>query len=172
MTLVGTLAVPVILLGVALHGLARRVDIYAHLAAGAGDGLRVLVKIVPSLVVLLTAIGMLRASGFLDWLTAALDPVFGMLGIPSECAPLALLRPFTGSGALALGTDIMKTYGVDSVAGRTAAVMLGSTETTFYVMTVYLGGAGVSKVRYALPAALMADLTGMVCAGLFVRFFG
>jgi len=172
MTLAGSLTVPVILLAVALHGLARRADVYGNLIAGAGEGLRVLLSIIPALVALLTAIGMLRASGCLDWLTGVLRPAFAWLGIPAECAPMVLLRPFSGSGALALGADIMKTHGADSVAGRTAAVMLGSTETTFYTMTVYLGGAGVSKARYALPVALLSDLAGMTSAALFVRLFG
>ncbi len=172
MTLVGSLTVPAILLAVALHGLAKRIDVYGSLVSGAAEGLRVLLNIVPALIMLLAAIGMLRSSGFLDWLTGVLAPLFSRLGIPAECAPLVLLRPFSGSGALALGADIMRSSGVDSIAGRTAAVMLGSTETTFYTLTVYLGGAGVSRARYALPVALLADLVGMTAAAFFVRCFG
>ncbi|MCL2545997.1 MAG: spore maturation protein [Oscillospiraceae bacterium] len=171
MTLIGSMTVPLILLLVAAHGLSRRVDVYGNLVSGAGDGLKILLNIIPALIALLTAIGMMRASGLLDWLTVAVTPVFSFLGIPPETAPLVLLRPFSGSGALALGADIMQTHGVDSLAGRTAAVMLGSTETTFYTMTVYLGGAGVSKAKFALPVALLSDLVGMTAAAFFVRFF-
>jgi len=171
MDILGAMLVPLILLLVALIAMMRRVDVYGELVKGAGDGLRTLKNIAPALVALLTAVGMLRASGFLDWLTAVISPAFNFMGIPPEVAPLVLLRPFSGSGALALGADIMSTYGVDSVPGRTAAVMLGSTETTFYVMTVYLGGAGVTKAKYALPVALVSDMVGMTAAAFFVRLF-
>ena len=169
MNFIGSITVPLILFFVAAHGLTRRVDIYGSIVSGAGDGLKILFNIIPALVALLTAIGMMRASGLLDWLTVAVTPAFSFLGIPPETAPLVLLRPFSGSGALAIGADIMQAHGVDSLAGRTAAVMLGSTETTFYTITVYLGGASVSKAKYALPVALMSDLVGMTAAAFFVR---
>jgi spore maturation protein B len=171
MAVLGTLAVPLILLAVAVHAMTRKVDVYGQLVKGAGEGLHVILRILPALVMLLTAIGMLRASGFLDWLTGYMEPLFYLLGIPAECAPLVLLRPFSGSGALAIGADIMREYGVDSVPGVTAAVMLGSTETTFYVMSVYLSGAGVSRAKYVLPVSLFADLVGMVTASLTVRLY-
>ena len=98
-------------------------------------------------------------------------PVFRLRGIPPEVAPLVLIRPLSGSAALAVGTDLMREYGVDSLIGRTAAVMLGSTETTFYTISVYFGASGVKKTRYALPAALIADLTGFCMAALSVRVF-
>ena len=158
------LLVPALLTAAALYGALRDVDVYAALCAGARDGLRVLRDILPPLVVLLTAVAMLRASGALDALARALSPVLGVLGIPPECAPLMFLRPFSGSGALALGGELMRQYGPDSAVGRTAAVMLGSTETTFYVIGVYFGAAGVRKTRYAIPAAIVADLTGFFMA--------
>jgi len=125
----------------------------------------------PQLVLMLTAVTMLRESGFFALLTPVFAPVFRLLGIPPEVAPLVLIRPLSGSAALAVGTDLMREYGVDSLIGRTAAVMLGSTETTFYTISVYFGAAGVKKTRYALPAALIADLTGFCMAALSVRVF-
>ena len=163
---------PGILALVGAAALVRRVELFAALTDGAKEGLRTAAGIVPALVVLFTAIYMFRASGALDLLTGLLRPAAEAVGIPAECIPLALIRPFSGSGALALGADIIRAAGADSLVGRTAAVMLGSTETTFYVIAVYFGGAGVTKSRHALPAALVADVTGFCMAALFCRIFG
>lgn len=133
--------VPMILAGVSLFALRKRENIYESLLLGAQDGLKLLISIVPSLILLLTAVHMLRASGAIDALTGVLSPVFSLLGIPPETAPLVLIRPISGSAALAVGADLMANYGVDSVIGRTAAIMLGSTETTFYTVSVYFGAA-------------------------------
>ena len=158
-------------LSVAAWGLRQRVDVYAALTDGAAEGLRVLLRIFPNLVALLTAVYMFRASGALDWLTALLAPVLTAIGIPPETTPLLVIRPLSGSGALAAGSELMETYGVDSAIGRTAAVMLGCTETTFYTIAVYFGAAGVRKLRYTIPAALTADLAGFLAAAWCVRFF-
>ena len=147
----------------------RRENVYEALTDGAAQGLRLLATIVPSLIVLLTAISMLRASGALDKLAQWLAPLCRVVGLPPETLPLVLVRPFSGSAALAVGADLMRQYGVDSRIGRTAAVMLGSTETTFYTISVYFGAAGVKRSRYSIPAALIADLTGFLAAGLFTR---
>lgn len=165
------LFLPALLGGIGLYAALRGADVYGALCAGAKAGLGTLRDILPPLVVLLTAIAMLRASGALDALSALLSPVFGLLGIPAECAPLMFLRPFSGSGAMALGGELIKTWGPDSPVGRTAAVMLGSTETTFYVVGVYFGACGVKRTRYAIPAALAADLVGFVMAAATVRWF-
>lgn len=165
--------VPLILAGVALYGCFRRVDVYAALVRGAGDGLEVLARILPSLVGLLTAVYMLRASGAMDLLGELAAPLLEKLGIPPETAALLFIRPVSGSGALAVGSELMAAHGPDSYIGRVAAVMLGSTETTFYTIAVYFGAAGVKKTRYAIPAALTADLAGFMAAALAVRvFFG
>lgn len=161
--------IPLVLLTVALAGLRKRADVYALLTAGAADGLRLLARIAPSLIVLMTAVAMLRASGALDLLTKLCAPVFRFFGVPPETAPLMLIRPFSGSAALAVGTEIMARYGADSPVGRTAAVMLGSTETTFYTISVYFGAAKVRGTRYAVPAAILADLTGFFTAALTAR---
>ena len=118
-----------------------------------------------------SAVEMLRASGARDAVCKALSPRLAALGIPPECAPLMLLRPFSGSGALAVGGELMRRFGPDSTVGRTAAVMLGSTETTFYTVSVYFAAAGVRRTKHAIPAALAADLVGFLCAGIFVRLF-
>ena len=165
------LLLPGLLLAAGAAGLRRKRDVYGDLLAGAQDGLRLLATLAPSLVLMLTAVTMLRESGFFDWLTPLAAPVFRVLGIPPELAPLVLIRPLSGSAALAVGTELMQRYGVDSLIGRTAAVMLGSSETTFYTISVYFGAAGVRGTRYAVPAALIADLTGFCMAALSVRLF-
>ena len=165
------LLIPALLGAVGLCAALRGVDVYAALCAGAKDGLKLVGDILPPLAVLLTAIAMLRASGALDALARLLAPALRALGIPPECAPLLFLRPFSGSGALAVGSELMAEYGPDSVIGRTAAVMLGSTETTFYVVGVYFGAAGIRKTRHAIPAALAADLVGFIAAAAAVRWF-
>lgn len=166
-----SLVIPVLLAGVAAWGLGRRVDVYAALTHGAEEGLGVLLRIVPALVGLLTAVSMFRASGAMDILSSLLAPALEALGIPAQTAPLLLIRPVSGSGALAVGTDLMTTYGPDSYIGRVAAVMLGSTETTFYTVAVYFGSAGIHRTRHAVPAALLADLTGFAASALAVRLF-
>ena len=162
--------VPLLLLGTSLFALRRQEDAYDLLLSGAADGLKMLLSIIPALVILLTAVTMLRASGALDLLTTFLLPAFSFCGIPPETAMLILIRPISGSAALAVGADLMATHGVDSSVGRTAAVMLGSTETTFYAISVYFGAAGIRKTRYTVPAALLADLVGFLMASWSVRF--
>ena len=163
--------IPILMLLAASLALARKADVYSLLCSGAQDGLRTVAQITPALIVLLTAVQMLRASGALDALCRMLAPVFSRLGLPAELAPLLLLRPISGSAALAVGAELIRTYGPDSTIGRTAAVILGSTETTFYTISVYFGAAGVRRTRYAVPAALIADLTGFLIGALSVRQF-
>lgn len=166
-----SLVIPLLLAGVAVYGMGRRVDVYGALTHGAEEGLTVLLKVLPALVGLLTAVSMFRASGALEWLTGLCAPVLELLGIPPETTPLMLVRPVSGSGALAVGTDLITTYGPDSYIGRVAAVMLGSTETTFYTIAVYFGSAGIVRTRHTVPAALAADLTGFWASALAVRLF-
>lgn len=154
----------------ACAALRKKEDVYSLLLEGAGNGLKILLAIAPALIILLSAVHMLRASGALSAFSALLAPVFSGLGIPPETAPLVLIRPLSGSAALAVGADLMATYGVDSRIGRTAAIMLGSTETTFYTISVYFSAAKIKKTRYAIPAALAADFTGFFVASLTARF--
>ena len=153
----------------ALWGCRRRVDVYDALTTGGREGLRVAASILPALCALLTAVYMLRASGALTLLTRLLTPVLERLGIPPETAALLLVRPVSGSGALAVGSQIMEQYGPDSAVGRTAAVMLGCSETTFYTVAVYFGAAGIRRTRYTIPAALTADLAAFIAAAWAVR---
>ena len=161
--------IPVILLLSSALALRKRENSYELMLQGATEGLRLLLTLIPALVLLLTAVSMLRASGAIEIISRFLAPVFSVFGIPAECAMLVLIRPISGSAALAVGAELMGQYGVDSLIGRTAAVMLGSTETTFYALSVYFGAAGIQKTRFALPAALLADLTGFVMASLTAR---
>ena len=149
----------------------KGVNLQDSFTAGALEGLRTLLRIFPALLFLLPAICMLRASGLLEQLTELFSPVFTLLGIPKELAPVLVLRPLSGSGALAAGTDVMAAYGADSAIGRTAAVLLGASETTFYVLAVYFGAIGRTPDRRILPCALLADLTSFVVAGLTVRLY-
>ena len=163
--------VPLLLAFTALFGLGKRVNVYDALTRGAEDGLTILLRILPALVGLMTAVYMLRASGAMEVLGKILSPLLVRLGIPPETAALLFIRPVSGSGALAIGSELMAAHGPDSYVGRVAAVMLGSTETTFYTIAVYFGSAGVRKTRYAVPAALIADLTGFMAAAFAVRLF-
>lgn len=162
--------VPLLLLAASVLALRKREDTYGLLLEGATDGLKLLITLIPTLILLLTSITMLRASGAIDWISRLLSPLFSLLDIPSETAILVLIRPFSGSAALAVGTELMTQYGVDSLIGRTAAIMLGSTETTFYAISVYFGAAGIRRTRYTIPAALIADLTGFLMASLTAKF--
>lgn len=166
---IASLLIPLLLTAAALWALRKRIDVYDALTAGAAEGLLVLARIAPSLIALLTAVYMLRASGALTLLTRLLTPVLERLGIPPETAALLLVRPVSGSGALAVGSQIMEQYGPDSAVGRTAAVMLGCSETTFYTVAVYFGAAGIRRTRYTIPAALTADLAAFVAAAWAVR---
>ena len=161
--------VPLLLFGTAAIGLGRRRDPYSLMLTGAGQGLRLLLSIVPSLILLLTAVTMLRASGAVELVAAVLTPFFSLLGIPPETALLVLIRPISGSAALAVGAELMTRYGVDSQIGRTAAEMLGATETTFYTVSINFGSLGIRRTRYTLPAALLADLTGFLTAAITTR---
>ncbi len=162
--------VPLILLSASLLTLRKKENAYDLLLQGGAEGLRLLLTITPALVILLTAIHMLRASGAMELLCTALTPAFRLVGIPPETAMLVLIRPISGSAALAVGAQLMTQYGVDSLVGRTAAIMLGSTETTFYTISVYFGAVGIKRTRYAIPAALIADLTGFIMASLTARW--
>lgn len=167
--LIWDLVVPGLLLAVSCAALAGKRDVYSLLVTGSAQGLSVVVQIVPALVILLSSVHMLRASGAMDLLTALCTPMCRFLGIPPETVPLVLIRPISGSAALAVGSELMAAYGPDSDIGRIAAVMLGSTETTFYTISVYFGAAGIKRTRHTIPAALIADLAGFLAASWVTR---
>jgi spore maturation protein B len=165
-------AIPLLLVVIPLIGMIRKVKVYDVFVDGAKEGFEVAVRIIPFLVGILVAIGMFRGSGAMDMLTSALRPLLNAVGFPAELFPLAVLRTLTGSGSLAFATDLIKTNGPDSLLGRMAATMYGSSETTFYVLAVYFGAIGVKRTRHAVPAALIGDVvaaiaTVAVCAWMF-----
>ena len=161
--------IPILLLTTAVLALRKQEDVYDVLLQGGTEGLRILMSIIPTLVMLMTAVTMLRQSGALEIMSRWLSPLLSGIGIPPETALLMLIRPVSGSAALSVGSQLMAEYGVDSPVGLTAAVMLGSTETTFYTISVYFGAAGIKKTRYTIPAALIADFTGFLVASWTVR---
>ena len=166
---ISALLVPGLLTVTALVGMGRKINVYDTLTEGAREGLSVSIRILPALVGLLTAVYMFQASGAMEFLGDLLGPALKLVGIPPETAALLFIRPVSGGGALALGSDLIARYGPDSYIGRVTAVMLGSTETTFYTIAVYFGSAGIKKTRYAVPAALAADLAGFIAAACAVR---
>jgi spore maturation protein B len=157
-------AIPVMLVGIPFIGLLRKVKVYDVFVEGATEGFQVAVRIIPFLVGILVAIGMFRGSGAMDLLIAGLRPIMNATKFPAELLPLAILRSLTGSGSLAMATDLIKTHGPDSVIARTAATMYGSSETTFYVLAVYCGAVGVRRTRHAVPAALIGDVVAAIAA--------
>ena len=165
------LLVPCLFLGICCYAMAGKRDVYSLMVTGAEQGLHTIVSILPSLVILLSCIAMLRASGAIDQLTSFLTPVCHVLGIPPETVPLVVIRPISGSAGLAVGSEIIAAYGPDSEIGRTAAIMLGSTETTFYTISVYFGAAKIKKMRHTVIAALIADLTGFLAATVTAKLF-
>lgn len=160
--------VPCVIAGILLYGLWKGVDLYDALTCGMKAGLRVCAGIFPAVLTMLVAITMVRASGAIDLLSAFLGPVLEAVGMPAECLPLALLRPFSGSGALSVGSAVMAQCGPDSRAGRAAAVMLGSSDTSFYTIAVYSAYLGLKNTRYTLKAALTADAVAFLMSGLAV----
>lgn len=165
------LLVPALLLVVSLYALFKKQDVYGALILGAREGLSTVFSIAPALIVLLASVNMLRESGFFTMISSRLTPVFRLFGMPPELAPLMLVRPVSGSAALAVGAELISAHGVDSLIGKTAAVMLGSTETTFYTISVYFGAAGIRDTRHTIFAALLADFTGFFMACLTTRLF-
>lgn len=161
--------IPFFIALIMIIGLAKKVDVFSEFTEGAKDNLKASVSVLPSLIALMTAIGMFKASGAMELISTAISPLTSFLGFPEECIPLAIIRPISGSGALAVFENILTDVSPDSFAGRVASVIIGSTETTFYTIAVYYGITKVKKTRQALPASLAADFTGFVLSALTVR---
>ena len=161
--------VPALMLVIVLYGALKKVDVFGAFSDGIKEGLKVCKGIFPAILVMLTAVSMLRASGVIDIITNLAAPICNWLGIPEECLPLALLRPFTGGGALSIGSEIIRNNGPDSLTGRIAAVMLGASETSFYTIAVYSAYLGIKNTRYTLGAALSADAAAFIMSGIAVR---
>ncbi len=163
--------IPLLLSGVMIYGLIKRVNVFDTFIEGAKEGFQTSVKILPALVALMIAVTMFKASGALDILTYSISPVTDFLRIPEEVLPLALLRPVSGSGALAMLETILAQHGPDSLVGRVASVLQGSTETTFYTIAVYYGAVSIKNTRHTVLASLAADFTTLVMSCIAVRLF-
>lgn len=168
---IGGFIIPFTVAAIIIFGFCRKVPIFDAFLSGAKSGILSTYSIAPSLMGLVVAVSMLSASGAFDMLTNFIAPAADFLGFPKEVLPLALMRPVSGSGSFAVLNSILTDCGADSFAGRVAAVMMGSTETTFYAITVYYGSVGIKKIRHTIPAALCADFAGMVMAVVTVAFF-
>lgn len=168
---IGDYAIPVIFGVVCFYGLIKKTDIFSEFIKGAEEGLNTVKDIFPSLMALVVSVGMFRSCGGVELISDFLAPVSDFFGFPGECTPLAILRPFSGSGAVAIFESILGSEGADSFAGRVASVMLGSSETTFYTLAVYFAATKVKKTRYALAAALVGDFCGWFLSGWAVRLF-
>lgn len=163
--------IPFIIFGIVIYGLFKGIDVFSVFVKGAKEGLRVVMNIFPVLVCLLMVIQMFTASGAMELLCSALSPVAHLIGVPQEVLPLALIRPVSGSGSLTVCQQLLHLYQPDSFIGRTASVLQGSSETTFYTIAVYFGAVGIYKTRYTIPAALVGDFVGLICSAFFVRLF-
>ncbi|MCL2089025.1 MAG: spore maturation protein [Oscillospiraceae bacterium] len=161
--------IPCAICAIVVYGMCKKVDVFNVFIEGAKDGISTSINIMPALIVLLTAVGMFKASGALDIIVNALKPLSDMTGIPKEVFPLALLRPISGSGSLAIYENILTEHGADSFIGRVASVIQGSTETTFYVIAVYFGSLKITKTRFTIPCALASDAAGFILSALAVR---
>jgi len=168
--LISVWAIPALLLIIPLSAAWKKVPVYEEFVEGAKEGFDVAVRIIPFLVAMLVAIGMFRAAGGIDALSTLVAPVLAWVGIPPEILPLALVRPLSGTASMGLFTEIVATHGPDSLLARMAGTILGSTETTFYVLAVYFGSIGVRRTRHALPAGLLADLAGVLASVFVVRW--
>lgn len=168
MTALSVWLIPSLIGIILLYGTYKRIPSYEAFVEGGKEGFSLAVSIMPFLVGMLTAIAVFRASGAMDALIHFIEPLLAAVGMPPEVVPLAILRPISGTGALGLMSDLIKTHGPDSFIGRLASVMQGSTDTTFYVVTVYFGAVGIQKIGDALKVGLLADAVGVICAVLIV----
>ena len=169
MSVISVAAIPGLMLFIVVFGAIKKVKIYEAFVEGAKEGFQVGVRIIPYLVAMLVAIGVFRAGGALEILASVLSPVTNLIGMPSEAISMALIRPLSGSGALGVMSEMFKSHGPDSLLGRMVAVMMGSGETTFYVLAVYFGSVGVSRTRQAVPAGIIADIVAVLMSVWLTR---
>lgn len=162
---------PAFVVIIILYGALKGVDIFGEFLKGAKDGFKTILNITPSLMALLLGVNMLKESGGLDTICSLLSPISHFSGIPSEILPLTILSPVSGSGALGMFESILKDFGPDSFIGRCASVIMGSTETTFYAVTLYYGSVNIKNTRHTLPCALCADLTSYILSPRIVKLF-
>lgn len=156
--------------GIPLYGAIKRINVFDAFTTGAKQGFETVISIVPYLIAMLVAIGMLRASGFFELLNQLLGPALAAIGMPTELLPLALVRPFSGSASTGIMAEVIHENGGDALISKMAATMMGSTETTFYVVAVYFGVVGIKRTRHAIPAGLLADLAGIIASVVVCRY--
>jgi spore maturation protein B len=161
-SVISIIAIPALILFIVIFAAMKKVKIYESFVDGAKEGFNVGVRIIPYLVAMLVAIGIFRASGAMEILASAIAPVTRMIGMPAEVLPMAIIRPLSGSGALGVMSETIKSSGPDSFIGRMVSVMMGSSETTFYVLAVYFGAIGITKTRQAVPAGIIADVVALL----------
>lgn len=161
---ISTYAIPGLILAIPLYAAAKKVKVYEVFCEGAKEGFQTAVRIIPFLVAMLVAIGIFRKSGAMDILVSVLSPITRLIGMPGEVLPLGIMKSLSGGGSTGLLADILKNFGPDTLIGRMASTMAGSTETTFYVIAVYFGAVGIRKTRHAVAAGLIADLAGILAA--------
>ena len=166
---ISNISIPVIIIIILLYGLVERKNVFDIFLKGAKDGAKMVIRIFPTLIGLFLAIQALSSSGILDFIINIFSPFLYALNIPVEIMPLALLRPISGSGSMAIATEIMRKFGVDSFIGLITATIMGSTETTLYTIAVYTNSVGIKKIRFVLFAALCADVTGMLASVVIWR---
>lgn len=159
------------IVGIPLFGAVKKLNVFDAFIEGAKQGFETSIRIIPYLIAMMVAIAMLRASGFFELLYAYLAPLLSAIGMPSELLPLALIRPFSGSAATGIMAELIHEHGGNSFIAKTAATMMGSTETTFYVVAVYFGAIGIRRTRHAVPAGLLADLAGILAAVAVCQYF-
>lgn len=162
-------AIPFIILAIPAYGVLKKVKVYEAFTDGAKEGFTTAVRIIPYLVAMLVSIGIFRASGAMDLLVKAVSPITDLIGMPGEVLPMAIMRPLSGGGASGIMSELITNHGPDSLIGRMASIMHGSTETTFYVLAVYFGSVAIKKTRHALPAGLIADAVGLITAIIVAR---
>lgn len=158
------------MVGIPLYGAIKKIDVFDAFIGGAKQGFETVVGIIPYLIAMLVAIGMLRASGFFELVFAFLAPLLTKIGMPAELLPLAMIRPFSGSAATSVMAELIHTHGGNSFISKTAATMMGSTETTFYVIAIYFGAVNIRRTRHAIPAGLIADLAGIIASIFICRY--
>lgn len=168
-TNISSYIIPIIIVVIIIYGIKDKVKIFDLFIEGADEGVKLSLKLFPTLVGIFFSIGMLRSSGIFEVITNFIRPVLNIISIPTEIVPLALIRPISGSGAIGVATDIMKKYGVDSYIGNVASVIMGSTETTLYIIAVYTSGIKTKKSNKLLISALIADMVGIISAVVFCR---
>jgi spore maturation protein B len=162
-------AVPIFLAAIPVYGMLKGVKVYECFVEGAKGGFQTAIRIIPFLVAMLVAIGMLRGAGAIDLLSHWVGPLLNRVGFPVDILPLAIMRPLSGSGSMGIVTELIKTHGPDSFIGRLAASAYGSTETTFYVLAVYFGAVGIKKTRHAVISGLTADIVSLIAVIVLCR---